>query len=75
MPCWYCGINMRGKGSLRRKTRDHVTPKSKGGVSTVDACWLCNQRKGNLDLEGYRKLMGGIEFEGERIRRVNAERI
>lgn len=36
-------------------TLDHIVPRSKGGSSTwenlVAACWPCNLKKGNMDLE------------------------
>lgn len=54
------------------RTKDHVVPKSKGGVWTVDACLRCNQRKKDMSLEEFRTLCGGIEFFGEmRERLVN----
>ena len=44
--CGYCG-NSFNKGEL---TRDHVTPKSKGGLDTwtnlVTSCMPCNHKKG-----------------------------
>ena len=38
----------------RSKTKDHVVPKSLGGTRTVQACSLCNRRKGNTSLEEFR---------------------
>jgi HNH endonuclease len=71
MPCFYCGVRLR-KGGIFQKTKDHVVPKSKGGVWTVDACLKCNQAKKDMSLEEFRALRGGIEFFGEmRERLVN----
>lgn len=54
------------------KTRDHVVPKSQGGVWTVDACLRCNAAKKDMSLDAFRRLRGGIEFFGEmRERLVN----
>lgn len=54
------------------KTKDHVVPKSQGGIWTVDACLKCNQRKADMSVDAFRRLCGGIEFFGEmRERLVN----
>lgn len=54
------------------KTRDHVVPKSQGGVWTVDACLRCNAAKKDMSLDSFRRLRRGIEFFGEmRERLVN----
>lgn len=34
--------------TAQHPTRDHVHPKSKGGRSTVMACYECNQIKGDM---------------------------
>jgi hypothetical protein len=41
--CTYCG-------SSRRIEYDHIKPKSKGGVTTTEACMACNRSKGNKSL-------------------------
>jgi 5-methylcytosine-specific restriction endonuclease McrA len=38
--CHYCGD--------QATTRDHTTPKSKGGRNTVPACLPCNKAKADL---------------------------
>lgn len=52
--CHYCG----GVAT----TRDHMTPKSKGGSggpgNLVPACLPCNQRKGQMGYREFMKLMG-----------------
>lgn len=71
MPCWYCGIRLKKSGPAM-KTKDHVVPKSQGGIWTVDACLKCNQRKADMSVDAFRRLCGGIEFFGEmRERLVN----
>ena len=48
--CWYCGKEMEPS----KLTKDHVFPKSKGGVNDMDniimVCKTCNSSKGNMDL-------------------------
>lgn len=46
-PCHYCEREMR-PFSITHPTKDHVVPASRGGKSTVLACYQCNQMKGNL---------------------------
>lgn len=50
--CWYCG----GYGT----SKDHVTPRSKGGSNKkeniVIACTSCNSSKGSLLLEEFRNV-------------------
>lgn len=41
--CSYCGIFL----PPRQITRDHVFPKSRGGVFTTPACYSCNEKKAN----------------------------
>src|SRR5579863_2101593 len=52
--CFYCGKEL----SRKKKTRDHMQPKSRNGSSQprniVDACRKCNQLKGSLTLEEFR---------------------
>ncbi len=47
--CMYCGVE------TRELTRDHLVPKSRGGVdcweNVVAACYKCNHRKGDRLLE------------------------
>lgn len=51
--CFYCGKEM-AKGE---RTKDHVTPKSRGGRLKVPCCSTCNHLKGHLKLEEYRVLV------------------
>ena len=48
--CWYCGKEMEPT----KLTKDHVFPRSKGGVNEMDniimVCKTCNSSKGNMDL-------------------------
>lgn len=48
--CWYCGEEAT--------TRDHVTPRSRGGTddpeNLVPACVRCNSQKRDKTLEEYR---------------------
>lgn len=73
--CFYCGKPL----SRKKKTRDHMQPKSRNGSGAnrniVDACRTCNQLKGCLTLEEFRLviayqkgLIGRAEmlFPGER---------
>ncbi len=52
--CFYCDRIL----SRRKKTKDHVIPKSRNGSSArhniVDACRDCNQSKGNLTIDEFR---------------------
>lgn len=63
--CWYCSADLREHGM----TIDHVIPRAKGGLSTLDnlvpACAACNTAKGSLDLEEYRQLQERKTFYGE----------
>jgi 5-methylcytosine-specific restriction endonuclease McrA len=74
--CFYCGKQL----TPRKKTRDHIIPKSRNGsnkkYNIVDACRPCNQLKGSLDLQEFRAVMAyrhgllpAIEwkFPGEKI--------
>lgn len=49
--CALCGERMTvGRGGPREATRDHITPKARGGHlvrgNVQLACWICNQAKG-----------------------------
>lgn len=48
--CWYCGLVMEPS----KLTKDHVSPRSKGGDNDMDniimVCKTCNSSKGNMDL-------------------------
>ena len=60
--CFYCGTVLVAVGnSPNRRTTDHLVPKSRGGDVGVhnlrDACKLCNNDKGHLDVEEYRLVM------------------
>jgi len=52
--CFYCDKQL----SRQKKTRDHLTPKSRNGSNRpnniVDACRDCNNLKGCLTLEEFR---------------------
>lgn len=63
--CFYCGgivthLSVAGRQAAphRQRTRDHKTPKVRGGTSevgnVVTSCLKCNQDKGALTLEEYR---------------------
>lgn len=70
--CWYCGTHFTAK---QRPTRDHLVPRSKGGLTVgrnlVLACTGCNGAKSDMSLETYRRHIqhkrGGekIVFYGE----------
>jgi hypothetical protein len=42
--CSYCGFFI----SEKRLTRDHVYPKSRGGVIKTPSCWQCNFEKEDM---------------------------
>lgn len=52
--CYFCDKQL----SRQKKTRDHLTPKSRNGSNArnniVDACRDCNNLKGCLTLEEFR---------------------
>ena len=55
--CWYCEQKMEPS----KLTKDHVFPRSKGGVNDLDniimVCQTCNSSKGNMDLfEWYKEV-------------------
>lgn len=55
--CWYCGKSMH---PFREFSIDHLVPQSRGGASNlanlVPCCRKCNMRKGNRDVEHFRRL-------------------
>lgn len=59
--CFYCGVFLHGKSTQpTSKTRDHLTPRSRGGTGVnniVFACRKCNGDKGGLNLEEYRAVI------------------
>jgi len=64
--CQYCG---RSRGNLKNReslTRDHVYPRSKGGLdrwdNVVTSCSSCNNRKGDF-------VLGDINISGMVLRR------
>lgn len=87
--CWYCGIPLARKADMVRcdqsdaymvpegmgsPTRDHCTPRSRGGSNKkhnlVLACHRCNCRKANRTVEEYRAALEATErrrvvFAGE----------
>jgi HNH endonuclease len=66
--CWYCG--RQPNPFLRDYQMDHVIPRERGGLDTLDnrvpACQPCNARKHDSTLEEYRQRMGGGRFWFER---------
>src|SRR4051812_19585709 len=58
-PCTYCKRPTEDRESLTglAATRDHVTPRSKGGRTTVLACRLCNALKKDMALEDWKAFM------------------
>lgn len=59
----------------RRRTLDHVIPKSVGGHhkgrNIVPACYACNQLKHSMLLDEFRVLVGGSvdhQFWGEQLK-------
>lgn len=57
--CFYCGVALtepyaNGRNEVTSRTRDHVIPRSKGGVETIAACACCNNRKSDFSLEDFR---------------------
>lgn len=57
-PCPYCEKPML-VGTLRRPTRDHALPKSRGGTlcaaNRVIVCNPCNNEKGDMTPDEYRR--------------------
>jgi hypothetical protein len=55
--CFYCYRNVRGVGSPRQRTIDHIIPLAKGGRDLFDnvclCCLQCNGKKGDLLLEEF----------------------
>lgn len=43
LSCSYCGLTL----PTRKLTRDHIYPKSRGGVLVTPCCMQCNQAKGD----------------------------
>ena len=69
--CWYCGKMICEKTA----TVDHVLPKAWLGTddesNLVASCYKCNNTKGDLLLEAYRRYVGGgrhHKFYSERIK-------
>jgi len=89
MSCFYCGKNMEGVNRKRNpkdaRTKDHVTPLSRGGKLKVPACYECNQLKRNLKLEEYRvmvayrnglipiEILQPVKFAGEMLAKFEPE--
>lgn len=64
-PCYYCGKTAN--------TKDHVIPKSRGGLNTKDnivpACEHCNNMKGSRteeEFRAYTEQLMWLEYERER---------
>ena len=81
--CFFCGCELRhGRGDRRRRySKDHLTPRSRGGASdhsnTVPACVSCNLDKGNLTLPEYRLIVtfrsGKLRFRSKSLHRFYGE--
>jgi len=56
--CQYCGVHI----GMRSGTRDHVIPRSKGGLDVIEnvvaACKRCNSTKDNLSLRDFEEKFG-----------------
>lgn len=78
--CFYCDRQL----SRRKKTRDHVQPRSRNGSNSpkniVDACRSCNTLKGCMTLDEFRVVMAyrlglikhtAFQFPGELRRKIN----
>lgn len=73
--CWYCGVSFLDQ----KLTRDHLVPKSKGGLSAASnlvlSCEPCNYAKADMSLDAYRTILaarrrvGKIMFYGESAQR------
>lgn len=81
--CTYCEREMVAY-SATHPTRDHVFPKSKGGVKTVWCCTKCNQAKGDMLPEEWERFMRkfpdwwrvpGREAEGRKEMFANRRRL
>ena len=62
--CAYCGGHFANSNYL---SRDHIVPKSKGGVNTwmnvVTACTICNNKKDNKTLKEARMELLYVPYE------------
>lgn len=72
--CHYCKINMTlRRGTSTMVTVDHIHPKSQGGTThghnTVGACFACNNAKGDMPYEDFKRV---VERRGRPDRRPNA---
>lgn len=81
-PCAYCGITMtlntqETQGNVTNETKDHITPRCKGGVITVACCEGCNRDKHHLSMNEWRCVLmfrrrRPVVFYFERIAAQNA---
>lgn len=67
--CWYCGcaldnpigFNKPGFNTFTERTRDHMTPISRGGTEApeniVDCCRPCNSKKSKRTVSEYREYL------------------
>ncbi|HAA56816.1 MAG TPA: hypothetical protein DCE42_18765 [Myxococcales bacterium] len=63
--CTYCG-------SSRSIEQDHVRAQSKGGVTTVPACRVCNRMKGDKSLSEFiRWVKRNDPYRAQRMREHN----
>ena len=93
--CFYCGQPISRAAATRdskyQLSRDHLTPRSRGGGSKgpdniVLCCFGCNQEKGQLTLEEYRAVRAfrqgllaakeqSFRFPGERSSHFSLEEV
>lgn len=52
--CAYCNVDLL-KLDYSQITKDHISPKSKGGVKTNISCSTCNQLKKDMSKEDFDK--------------------
>lgn len=69
--CFYCQLTMDfslAQPHPRAPTRDHLTPRSRGGKNTRDnvvlACYLCNHQKGDMTLDEFRAFRRAVMVLG-----------
>jgi 5-methylcytosine-specific restriction endonuclease McrA len=47
--CCYCEVKLRRD----TKTREHVVPRSRGGIETLPCCKACNNSRGKMALQEW----------------------
>src|SRR5262245_35534098 len=64
-PCPYCGEPMMGD---RPPTRDHITPRWRGGSDLLVVCLVCNRDKGGKTLQQWsHKLVRNRDWRAQRV--------